>query len=209
MIYVSYLVLRAFAGDGDGERRFAAALGILGASILPIIHFSVQKWGGQHPMVITGRGGGLQDPNMKIALSLGFLAFTLLAVLLVWARDAARAGAEPAAARRGRRHRSGPRHEGRGMSQSESTGAAADRRRRASTPDDRATSFQAVKGEPEHYSGETLLVSAYAVLWVIVLSGWRSSGASRPRWPSASTTSSASSTTPPRSDGPASVSARR
>jgi heme exporter protein C len=37
-------------------------------------------------MVITGRGGGLHDPNMKIALSLGFLAFTLLAVLLVWAR---------------------------------------------------------------------------------------------------------------------------
>ncbi len=86
LIYVSYLVLRAFAGDGEGERRFAAALGILGASILPIIHFSVQKWGGQHPMVITGRGGGLQDPNMKIALSLGFLAFTLLAILLVWAR---------------------------------------------------------------------------------------------------------------------------
>ena len=86
LIYVSYLVLRAFAGDGEGERRFAAALGILGASILPIIHFSVQKWGGQHPMVITGRGGGLQDPNMKISLSLGFLAFTLLAVLLVWAR---------------------------------------------------------------------------------------------------------------------------
>jgi hypothetical protein len=37
------------------------------------------------------------------------------------------------------------------------------------SPDDRAESFQAVKGEPEHYSGETLLVSAYAVLWVIIL----------------------------------------
>jgi heme exporter protein C len=86
LIYVAYLVLRAFAGDGEGERRFAAALGVLGAANLPIIHFSVQKWGGQHPMVITGRGGGLQDPNMKIALSLGFLAFTLLAVLVVWAR---------------------------------------------------------------------------------------------------------------------------
>jgi hypothetical protein len=36
-------------------------------------------------------------------------------------------------------------------------------------PDDRATAFQAVKGEPEHYSGETLLVTAYAALWVIVL----------------------------------------
>jgi CcmD family protein len=39
----------------------------------------------------------------------------------------------------------------------------------SSTPDDRATTFQAVKGEPEHYSGETLLVSAYAALWVIIL----------------------------------------
>jgi heme exporter protein C len=86
LIYVAYLVLRAFAGDGDGERRFAAALGVLGAANLPIIHFSVQKWGGQHPMVITGRGGGLQHPDMKIALTLGFLAFTLLAVLFVWAR---------------------------------------------------------------------------------------------------------------------------
>jgi heme exporter protein C len=86
LIYVAYLVLRTFAGDGPGERRFAAALGVLGAANLPIIHYSVQKWGGQHPMVITGRGGGLQHPDMKIALALGFLAFTLLAVLIIWMR---------------------------------------------------------------------------------------------------------------------------
>jgi heme exporter protein C len=86
LIYVAYLVLRTFAGDGSGERRFAAALGILGAANLPIIHYSVQKWGGQHPVVITGRGGGLQHPDMKLALALGFLAFTLLAVTLLWSR---------------------------------------------------------------------------------------------------------------------------
>lgn len=39
----------------------------------------------------------------------------------------------------------------------------------ATSPDDRATTFQAVKGEPEHYNGETLLVTAYAALWVIIL----------------------------------------
>jgi hypothetical protein len=39
----------------------------------------------------------------------------------------------------------------------------------SATPDDRATTFQAVKGEPEHYNGETLLVTAYAALWVILL----------------------------------------
>jgi hypothetical protein len=38
------------------------------------------------------------------------------------------------------------------------------------TADSRSTTFQAVHGEPEHYSGEALLVSAYALLWVILLS---------------------------------------
>ena len=86
LVYVAYLVLRGFAGDGEGERKFAAALGILGAANLPIIHFSVQKWGGQHPAVITGKGGGLQHPDMKLALMLSFCAFTLLVTALVWLR---------------------------------------------------------------------------------------------------------------------------
>ncbi len=86
LIYLAYLVLRAFAGDGSGERRFAAALGVLGAANLPIIHYSVQKWGGQHPVVITGNGGGLAHPDMKIALAGGFICFTLLAPLMLWAR---------------------------------------------------------------------------------------------------------------------------
>jgi heme exporter protein C len=86
LIYVAYLVLRRFAGEGQGEKKFSAALGILGAANLPIIHFSVQKWGGQHPTVITGKGGGLQHPDMKIALFLSLGAFTLLCALLLWAR---------------------------------------------------------------------------------------------------------------------------
>jgi len=86
LIYVAYLVVRSFVGGGEGERRLSAALGVLGAANLPIIHFSVQKWGGQHPMVITGGGGGLQNADMKTALALGFLAFTMLAVVLVWSR---------------------------------------------------------------------------------------------------------------------------
>lgn len=40
------------------------------------------------------------------------------------------------------------------------------------SPSDRATTFQAVQGpQPEHYSGEVLLVSAYAILWALLL-GW-------------------------------------
>ncbi len=86
LVYVAYLVLRNFAGGGEGEKRFAAALGILGAANLPVIHWSVQRWSGQHPTVISGKGGGLAHPAMKQALSVSVLAFTLLAVALLWVR---------------------------------------------------------------------------------------------------------------------------
>jgi heme exporter protein C len=86
LIYVAYVVLRNFTAGGDAERKFAAALGVLGAANLPIIHYSVKKWGGQHPKVITSGGGGLQHPDMKLALGLGFLTFTLISIVLVWQR---------------------------------------------------------------------------------------------------------------------------
>ncbi len=86
LVYVAYGVLRSFSGDGEGERKFAAALGILGAANLPIIHYSVQKWGGQHPAVVTGKGGGLQHPDMRIAFILSMAAFTFFALTLLLAR---------------------------------------------------------------------------------------------------------------------------
>lgn len=86
LIYIAYVVLRAFTGDSHAERKFAAALGVLGAANLPIIHYSVRLWGGNHPTVITRGGGGLGHPDMKLALGLGFLSFTLLAVVLLWSR---------------------------------------------------------------------------------------------------------------------------
>lgn len=86
LIYIAYVVLRTFTGGGESERKFASALGILGAATLPIIHLSVRMWGGTHPQVITGKGGGLSHPDMKLGLMLGFLAFTLLTVLLLWLR---------------------------------------------------------------------------------------------------------------------------
>lgn len=86
LVYVAVVVLRAFTGDGEAERKFAAALGVLGTVNLPIIHYSVQKWGGNHPTVIGKGGGGLGHPAMKATLGFGFLAMTLLAAVLLWLR---------------------------------------------------------------------------------------------------------------------------
>jgi heme exporter protein C len=86
LIYAAVVMLRAFGGAGEAERRFAAALTVLGTVTLPIVHYSVQKWGGNHPTVITKGGGGLGHPDMKLALGIGFFAMTLLAALLLWMR---------------------------------------------------------------------------------------------------------------------------
>jgi len=85
MIYAAYLLLRNLGSTGEAERRFAAGLGLMGGALMPIIHYSVQLWRGQHPTVITAKGGGLH-PDMRMALTLGFASFTALFALLVWAR---------------------------------------------------------------------------------------------------------------------------
>jgi len=89
LIYLAIVLLRAFSPDGAPERRFAAALGILGAVNVPIIRYSVQKWGGNHPVVLRKGGAGLGDPAMVEALRIGFVAMALLCILFVWLRTEA------------------------------------------------------------------------------------------------------------------------
>ncbi len=85
LVYAAFVVLRSFGGAGEAEKRFAAGLGVVGLFILPVIHYSVQQWRGQHPTVITNRGGGLH-PDMVPALLLGFALMTVLLVVMVWTR---------------------------------------------------------------------------------------------------------------------------
>jgi heme exporter protein C len=85
MLFFAYLVLRAFGTLGDVEKRFAAGLAIVGLLNIPVIKYSVQRWRGTHPTVISGKGGGIH-PDMRPALLLGFALFIVLAVVLIWVR---------------------------------------------------------------------------------------------------------------------------
>lgn len=86
LVYWTICLLRAFAGEGAAERRFAAALGVMGTINLPIIYYSVQNWGANHPRVI--REGGGMDPSMKPAFLWGAISMTvLLPSLLLWLRS--------------------------------------------------------------------------------------------------------------------------
>ena len=85
MIFFAYLVLRSFGSLGEVEKRFAAGLAVIGLLDIPVIKFSVQRWRGTHPTVVTGKGGGLH-PDMRPALFLGLLFIVLLAAALIWLR---------------------------------------------------------------------------------------------------------------------------
>ena len=84
-IYASYLVLRAFGGEDEAVRRYAAVLGIVGVLDIPIIMVSVRLLRGQHPAVIVRNegGSGLVDPWMRAALAVSAVALVLLATWLI------------------------------------------------------------------------------------------------------------------------------
>jgi heme exporter protein C len=85
MVYAAYLALRGFGESGDVEKRFASGLALVGVPTMLLIHYSVQRWRGVHPQVVTGRGGGLH-PDMIPAFLVSLLAFSVLVSLLVLAR---------------------------------------------------------------------------------------------------------------------------
>ena len=102
-IYASYLMLRAFGGEDDAVRRYAAVLGIIGVLDIPIIMVSVRLLRGIHPAVLTRNegGSGLVDPWMRLALLVSSLALVLLGIWLMQLRArTARLAEEIAALRR-------------------------------------------------------------------------------------------------------------
>ena len=84
LVYASYLMLRAFGGEHDAVRSYAAVLGIVGVLIIPLIVASVRLLRGIHPVVVTR--GGLVDPWMRIALLVSSVALVLLGAWLVQLR---------------------------------------------------------------------------------------------------------------------------
>ncbi|MCS7207244.1 MAG: cytochrome c biogenesis protein [Dehalococcoidia bacterium] len=80
LIYVGYLLLRAYAPTGTQGARFAAVLGILGFLNVPLIYFSVELWRDVHPELVVGPAAeeGAVERPMFLTLMASMLAFTLL-----------------------------------------------------------------------------------------------------------------------------------
>ena len=64
-------------------RKISAILAVIAFVDIPIIHYSVQLWGGNHPTIEREGGGGLA-PAMKTTFSVSMFAFLLLFAVLLW-----------------------------------------------------------------------------------------------------------------------------
>jgi len=81
LIFYAYVVVRSIGGRTEITRRICAALAILGVADIPLVHFAVQKWRGNHPRVL--RNGGISD-EMEVALTVAMLAvFSLFTTLVL------------------------------------------------------------------------------------------------------------------------------
>ncbi len=91
LIYVAYLMLRAYGGDLAQVKRFLAILGILGTLDIPFLHFATMWWRGLHPESLTmtpdGFGAGMEQ-EMLTAMLVAAVTFTLLFFYLLGRRMA-------------------------------------------------------------------------------------------------------------------------
>ncbi|HEX2053349.1 MAG TPA: cytochrome c biogenesis protein CcsA [Actinomycetota bacterium] len=85
LIYVGYLAFRANASDETRGARIAAVIGIAGFLVVPLVHFSVDWWRGQHPArtAIRPEAGAAMPPEMQAVLVAMFVLFTLLYLILL------------------------------------------------------------------------------------------------------------------------------
>lgn len=89
LIYVGYLMLRAYSDNRSQAATYSAVLGVVGFIDVPIVYYAVNWWETQHQRLVIGVGtletSGLNE-NMRITLYFSLLAFIFLFSYLMWER---------------------------------------------------------------------------------------------------------------------------
>ncbi len=86
LIYIAYLLVRAYATEKQQGARFAAVVGIVGFIDVPIVALAITLWRTQHPGPVIFQGG--LTPSMLATLMVSLTAFTTLYCLLLIQRVA-------------------------------------------------------------------------------------------------------------------------
>jgi heme exporter protein C len=82
LIYVAYLMVRAYAPDQSRGAIYAAVVGIVGFIDVPIVYYSVQWWRSIHPGPVLGPWAEADALNGTIFATLMFSLLTFIVLLL-------------------------------------------------------------------------------------------------------------------------------
>ena len=79
LIYIAYLMLRAYIPDREKRAKLSAVVGIIGFIDVPIVWMSIRWWRTQHPqpVIMGGAGSGLA-PEMSVVLWFSTATFLVL-----------------------------------------------------------------------------------------------------------------------------------
>ena len=85
LIYVAYLMLRAYGPPGSQSARYAAVLGIIGFIDVPIVYMAAKWWRDIHPDAVVGplAESGSLEGSMLLTLMVALLTFTVFFVYLL------------------------------------------------------------------------------------------------------------------------------
>ena len=92
LIYVSYLMVRAYASNPTQGARYSAVVGIVGFVDVPIVYYSVIWWRSIHPSPVVGplAQQNALEGEMAAVLLFSFITILILFVYLVSQRMALR-----------------------------------------------------------------------------------------------------------------------
>jgi len=92
LIYVAYLMVRAYASNPNQGARYSAVVGIVGFVDVPIVYYSVIWWRSIHPSPVVGplAQANALEGTMAAVLLFSFVTFLILFVFLVAQRMALR-----------------------------------------------------------------------------------------------------------------------
>jgi len=91
LVYIAYFMLRQGIDDPDRRARFGAVYALLGGISAPITFFAIRLYRTIHPVVVGGanpeaEGGFSMTADMRTAMFVALLAFTVIFVDLYWNR---------------------------------------------------------------------------------------------------------------------------
>jgi heme exporter protein C len=88
LIYVAYLMLRAYGPAGTPSARYAAVLGIIGFIDVPVIYMAAKWWRDIHPDAVVGplSESGSLESAMFLTFMISLVSFTVFSVYLLQER---------------------------------------------------------------------------------------------------------------------------